>query len=289
MNLYSLSQIQALLEDFSFEMKKKYGQNFLLSRDITERIAKSSICDSKEKCACIEIGPGIGVLTEQLCNIYDKVTSFEIDTCLIPILAKTMEGRDNLTVINRDILEVDLDKYIENEMAGYTVSVCANLPYYITTPIIMSLLQSCKNISKIVVMMQKEVALRLTAVPGSENYGAITPVVDYYAKAKKLFDVAPGNFFPRPDVTSTVVCFDIRDKKAVEPADEDVFFKTIRGAFAQRRKTLLNSLSSEFPFDKATLEEAVVSAGISPKARGETLDIKALCKLSNCLFEMMNK
>lgn len=211
MNLTNPSEIKALMNENGFAFKKKFGQNFLINKDIPRRIAEASITDlPKEKRACIEIGPGIGVMTRELADLYDKVYSFEIDSELIPILEKTLADKNNTEVINRDILEVDLKKFIDDNLSDYSVSICANLPYYITTPIIMSLFESKAKLDRIVVMIQKEVAARLTAKAGSDDYGAITPVVEYYSTVKKLFDVAPGNFMPRPDVTSAVVSFDVR-------------------------------------------------------------------------------
>ena len=289
MNLTSPSTIKQLMDECGISFKKKFGQNFLINKEIPQKIAKASVTANNGKTACIEIGPGIGVLTEQLSELYDKVISFEIDSDLIPILAKTLEGRDNVTIINKDILEVDLKAFIDKELEGYAVSVCANLPYYITTPIIMSLLENEANIERIVVMIQKEVATRLTSKAGSEEYGAITPTVEYFAEVKKLFDVAPGNFMPRPDVTSSVISFDIRKTAIVSPLSKDVFFKTIKGAFALRRKTIVNSLSTEFGnLSKEQIISCLENSGISPSCRGETLDIYKLNNLSNEIFKIFD-
>lgn len=288
MNLTSPSIIASLCEEFGFKFKKKFGQNFLINPEIPKKIALSSLGDTRPS-ACIEIGPGAGSLTTELAQIYDKVTAFEIDSQLIPVLQKTLAHHDNVTVINSDILEVDLKKYIEDNFDGYSVTVCANLPYYITTPIVMQLFESGARLDRIVVMMQKEVAQRLVAKAGSADYGAITPTVQYYAKTSKLFDVAPGNFMPRPDVTSTVVCFDIHKTRPVSPLSEEYLAKTIKGAFALRRKTLPNSLATEFgSLSKAELGECLEEAGISPAARGETLDLEALCRLADVLYKRIN-
>ena len=290
MNLTSPAVIKDLMEESGFSFKKKFGQNFLINKDIPKRIAEASLPDNEcQKLACIEIGPGIGVMTEHLSSFYDKVVAFEIDSDLIPLLSKTLEGKDNVTVINKDILEVDLKSFIEDELDGYHVSVCANLPYYITTPIIMSLFESKANIEKIVVMIQKEVATRLTASAGSTEYGSITPTVQYYSIVKKLFDVAPGNFMPRPDVTSTVISFERRKEPIVVPDSEDMLFRTIKGAFALRRKTIVNSLSTEFhQLTKEEIANCLTDAGISPSCRGETLDLKSLCELSNKINKLVN-
>ena len=290
MNLTSPAVIKDLMEESGFSFKKKFGQNFLINKDIPKRIAEASLPDNEcQKRACIEIGPGIGVMTEHLSSFYDKVVAFEIDSDLIPLLSKTLEGKDNVTVINKDILEVDLKSFIEDELDGYHVSVCANLPYYITTPIIMSLFESKANIEKIVVMIQKEVATRVTASAGSTEYGSITPTVQYYSIVKKLFDVAPGNFMPRPDVTSTVISFERRKEPIVVPDSEDMLFRTIKGAFALRRKTIVNSLSTEFhQLTKEEIVNCLTDAGISPSCRGETLDLKSLCELSNKINKLVN-
>ncbi|MBE6700997.1 MAG: 16S rRNA (adenine(1518)-N(6)/adenine(1519)-N(6))-dimethyltransferase RsmA [Ruminococcaceae bacterium] len=289
MNLTNPSEIKNLMAESGFSFKKKFGQNFLINPEIPKRIATSSVIPGATKTACIEIGPGIGVMTAELSKLYDKVYSFEIDSELIPILDKTLLECENVTVINKDILDVNLKEFIEDNLSGYTVSVCANLPYYITTPIIMSLFESRADIHRIVVMIQKEVATRLTARAGSEEYGSITPTVEYYSEVKKLFEVAPGNFMPRPDVTSAVVSFDVRKTPVVTPLSEEYLFRTIRGAFALRRKTLINSLKTEFSsLSKEELTSCLESAGVSPSLRGETLSLKELSVLSDEIFKYLN-
>ncbi len=285
MNLTSPSSIAALCDEFGFKFKKKFGQNFLINPEIPKKIATASTT-GKSPSACIEIGPGAGSMTQILASLYDRVTAFEIDSELIPVLEKTLAGLDNVEVINRDILEVDLKAYIKENYPNFSVTVCANLPYYITTPIVMQLLESEAELDKIVVMMQKEVAQRLTAKAGSAEYGAITPTVEYYAKTTRLFDVAPGNFMPRPDVTSTVVCFEPHREKPVSPISPEYLSRTIRGAFALRRKTLPNSLATEFStLSKSELADCLTLAGISPTSRGETLDLAALSRLSNVIYQ----
>ncbi len=281
MNLTNPSTIKEIMSESGFEFKKKFGQNFLINKEIPHKIAEASVAESGKR-ACIEIGPGIGVMTSELSELYDKVYAFEIDSELIPILAKTLQGKENITVINEDILKVDLKNFIDENLDGYAVSVCANLPYYITTPIIMSLFESRARIEKIVVMIQKEVALRLTAKAGSEEYGSITPSVEYYAKVKKLFDVNSGNFMPRPEVTSSVVAFEIRKEPIVTPKDEKILFRTIKGAFALRRKKLINSLMSEFSnLTKDELTSCLYRSGIDENTRGETLTLSQLSLLSD--------
>lgn len=290
MNLTNPSEIKAIMSESGFAFKKKFGQNFLINKDIPRRIAEASVTDvPREKRACIEIGPGIGVMTRELADLYGKVVSFEIDSELIPILAKTLADKDNVTVINKDILTVDLKKFVDNELDGYTVSVCANLPYYITTPIIMSIFESEARIDKIVVMIQKEVAVRLTSAPGSTEYGSITPSIEYYAHVKKLFDVSPGNFMPRPEVTSSVVAFEVRKAPAVAPKSKELLFRTIKGAFALRRKTVVNSLATEFTqLTKDDIARCLETIGLSPSVRGETLSLSQLCELSDEIYSLLS-
>lgn len=288
MNLTNPSVIAAVCDEFNFKLKKKFGQNFLINPEIPKKIATSSKSESSLS-ACIEIGPGIGSLTYELAKIHDKVTAFEIDSGLLPVLEKTLSEFDNITVINEDILKIDLKEFIEENFAGYSVTVCANLPYYITTPIVMKILESSAKIEKIVVMMQKEVAQRLTAKAGSAQYGAITPQAEYYAQISRLFDVSPGNFMPRPDVTSTVVQFKPHKEKTVSPVSPEFLSRTIRGAFALRRKTLLNSLSSEFgTLSKDELTECIESAHLDISVRGEALTLKQLSDLSDEIYKKLS-
>lgn len=290
MNLTNPSEIKAIMEESGFSFKKKFGQNFLINKDIPRKIAEASVTDTpREKRACIEIGPGIGVMTRELADLYGKVVSFEIDTELIPILGKTLSDKNNVTVINQDILKVDLKQFVKDNLEGYTVSVCANLPYYITTPIIMSIFESEARIDRIVVMIQKEVATRLVSTPGSAEYGSITPSIEYYASVKKLFDVAPGNFMPRPEVTSAVVAFDVRKAPPVTPRSKEYLFRTIRGTFALRRKTAVNSLATEFSgMSKEDITLCLEKAGISPTARGETLSLGQMSALSDEIYDFLN-
>lgn len=290
MNLTNPSEIKAIMSESGFSFKKKFGQNFLINKDIPHKIAESSVTDvPKDKRACIEIGPGIGVMTRELADLYGKVYSFEIDSDLIPILGKTLADKDNVTVINQDILTVDLKTFVDEKLQGYTVSVCANLPYYITTPIIMSIFESEARIDKIVVMIQKEVATRLTSTAGSTEYGSITPSVEYYAVVKKLFDVAPGNFMPRPEVTSSVVSFEVRKTPSVAPKSKELLFKTIKGAFALRRKTAVNSIATEFPqLTKDEIAQCLENIGLPPTVRGEALSLSQLSKLSDELHSLLS-
>ena len=289
MNLTNPSEIKAIMSESGFSFKKKFGQNFLINKDIPRRIAEASVTDAPiEKRACIEIGPGIGVMTRELADLYGKVYSFEIDSDLIPILEKTLADKDNVAVINKDILEVDLNQFVRENLEGYTVSVCANLPYYITTPIIMSIFESEAPIDRIVVMIQKEVATRLVSSPGSAEYGSITPVIEYYATVQKLFDVSPGNFMPRPEVTSTVVAFNTRKAPRVTPRSKEFLFRTIKGAFALRRKTAVNSLATEFTMSKEELAKCLENIGLSATVRGEALNLDQLSSLSDEIYAFLS-
>ena len=283
MNLYSITEIKELLERGGFTFSKKYGQNFLINEGVPKKIASLSREATKsEKAACIEIGPGIGSLTKQLCAFYDKVLCFEIDDRLPPLLDETLSGCDHVEIVLRDILKVDLKREIEEKLDGYSVSVCANLPYYITSEIIMALLESRICFESITVMVQKEVAERLSSKPGTENYGAITAAVNYYADVKTLMCVAPSNFIPRPKVDSAVIRLTPKKVPDVTPKDEKLFLDVLHGAFAQRRKTLLNSLSSYLNgYSKDMISKALEQSGISPTVRGETLSISDFAKISD--------
>ena len=275
-----------LLEDTGFQLKKKFGQNFLIQPAIPARIASSSRAAAGEgKAACIEIGPGAGALTRELCQCYDKVVAIELDTSLEPVLNISLAPFDNVKIIWKDVLQVNLPALAE-KLAGHSLSLCANLPYYITSPILMYMLESRIPFQSITVMMQKEVADRLLSSPNREEYGAITAVVNYYCNVKKLFDVAPGNFLPPPHVTSTVVALLPHTLPPVQPQNETIFFRVIRGAFALRRKTLLNSLSSVFPIEKELLSNLLIQAGIDPSCRGETLDLVAFCAIADRIAEL---
>lgn len=271
-----------------FVKKKKYGQNFLTSDRIPARIAAES--GITEDCGVIEIGPGLGVLTKQLLAVAKKVVAVEIDSELIPILTEKFSDNPNFGLINEDILNVDLNKLIEDHFPGMPVCVCANLPYYITTPILMKLLEGKHGFRTITVMVQKEVAQRLCSKCGDDEYGAITASVNYYASVKRLFPVKAGSFSPPPKVDSAVIRFDLYDTPPVTPADENTFFAVIRAAFAQRRKTLLNALSAAFSdrLSRDELAKIIEDAGLSHDVRGEKTDNKTLCFISDKIFFNIN-
>ncbi len=267
----------------AFHMKKKFGQNFLIQPAIPARIADASRrAAGEEKAACLEIGPGAGALTTRLCTLYDRVIAVEVDTTLQPILTETLSPFDNIEIIWGDILTIDLATILE-KTKGYSLSVCANLPYYITSPILMHLLESRIPFRSLTLMVQKEVAERLAAAPGSAAYSALTAVVGYYCRVQKLFDVSPGNFYPRPAVTSSVVSLIPHSTLPVNPVDSNLFFNVIRGAFSQRRKTLLNALSSSLSMSKDALLPLFEEASIDANRRGETLSNEEFCTLSNII------
>ena len=273
---------------FSLNFKKEFGQNFLTDNMVVEDIA-DMCCDYQSK-TVLEIGPGIGSLTQELAKRYDNVIAFEIDRGLIPVLKYTLGSYKNVKVINEDIMEADLKAVLEPYFELGGVSVCANLPYYITTPILMKLLESGLPFDYITVMVQKEVADRLCAKTGSKDCGAITSVLAYYGTAEMLFKVTADRFVPPPKVDSAVMRIKLwRDEeRPYHPKDLDMFFKTIKAAFEQRRKTLPNSLSAAFSqLDKATLTEIVTSCGHSENIRGEKLTIEEFVELSDKLYEAL--
>ena len=282
MNLCDIRTVREILSAFGTTTKKGFGQNFLINRSIPERIAENC-CDDSDS-VIVEIGPGIGCLTAELAKRYKKVIAFEIDKTLIPVLAYTLGEYKNVEVINEDIMEVDLGAVLAEKAAGERISVCANLPYYITTPILMRLLESGIPFDCITVMVQAEVAARLAAAPGSADYGAITASLCYYGQPQRLFTVAAGNFMPAPKVNSAVVRIDLYKDKPVKPKDEKLFFAVIKAAFGQRRKTLTNALSTGFPDrTKEELTEAVTACGFDERIRGERLSTADFAALANKL------
>ena len=289
MKLTDLSVIRSLLGEEGTSFKKKYGQNFLTNESVVERIAASAlpeVPDPEEKLGILEIGPGIGVLTEKLSAVAHKVTAVEIDTTLLPILDKTLADCPNVHVVNNDVMKVDLPLLVAEEFDGCTrLAVCANLPYYITTPILMALLESGLPFSSITIMVQKEVAERLCAPAGSEAYGAITAVLSYYGQAKRLFTVSAGNFVPAPKVDSAVVQIKLHKAPPVQITDEAMLFDVIKAAFGQRRKTLQNALSSLPGVSKERIADAIARAGLSPTVRGEVLDLAQFATVANLLCE----
>lgn len=271
-----------------FKKKKQYGQNFLTNSAIPKRIAEESGITKED--GVIEIGPGFGILTRELSAIAKKVVAIEIDTELMDILPEKLSDCNNVKVINADILKTDIDKLIEEEFDCENICVCANLPYYITSDIVMALLEGEHNFKTITVMVQKEVAERFCSKAGDDNYGAITAVISYYASVKRLFTVKSGSFDPKPKVDSAVIRFDVYKEPPVKPIDKRVFFKVIKAAFAQRRKTLVNSLSSFFgnELTKQQITSIIVESGLSETVRGEELDISQFAKIADFIFKEKN-
>jgi 16S rRNA (adenine1518-N6/adenine1519-N6)-dimethyltransferase len=266
---------------------KGLGQNFLVNPTVCPRMAEAVKDGADGKIGVIEIGAGVGVLTKELLERADKVVCIELDTRLFPVLNDTLAGYDNLTLINEDILKADLDSIIKEHFEGMEIFVCANLPYYITSPVIMRLLEEKLPFNKIIVMVQKEAADRLCAKVGTRESGAVTVAVNYYAQAKKLFDVSRGSFMPSPKVDSCVIELDLTKKGDYKVTDEALFFKMVKSAFAQRRKTILNSLSSGMGIGKDKITLAVENAGLSLTARAEALTMEELVTLSNKISEVI--
>lgn len=283
MELCRPSVIKKIMEENGIRFRKEYGQNFLIDPTVPERIADE--CADTAELLILEIGPGIGCLTQELCLRYKKVLAVEIDKGLIPVLGETLREYGNVTVLNDDVMEVDLPALVAREAEGLPVSVAANLPYYITTPILMRLLESGVPFDSITVMVQKEVADRLTALPGSADYGAITAVLGYYGAARRLFTVPAGAFMPAPKVDSAVIRLDLYKEKPIRPADESLFFRVIKGAFEQRRKTLLNALSAKLGMPKDVLLAAFAEAGLAPDIRGERLSTAAFAALADAIHK----
>ena len=288
MNLCNISVIRDLMADAGITFKKEFGQNFLINPMIPSDIADN--CSHTEECLVLEIGPGIGCLTKELALRYKKVVAVEIDKGLIPILERTMAEFDNVVVINDDIMKVDLRTLVDTYADGMPVCVCANLPYYITTPILMYLLESDVHFDSITVMIQNEVAARLVAKPGSSDYGAITAVLGYYGKVNKLFKVPAGCFMPAPKVDSAVVRIDLFDEPVYKPKNERLFRNLIKAAFEMRRKTLVNAVSAKLPsYTKEDISKALSLIGQNENVRGERLSTEDFVKLSDALCAEDNK
>ena len=285
MRIADHSVTRAILERHGFTFKKSFGQNFLTDTNILQKIVDTAEIDKKVN--VIEIGPGIGALTEFLAENAAEVMAFEIDDRLVPILADTLRDFDNVTVVNQDILKVDLAQYIaEFKNPDLPIKVVANLPYYITTPILMHLIESGIPFSEFVVMMQKEVADRISAQPNTKAYGSLSIAVQYYMTAKVAFIVPRTVFVPAPNVDSAILKMVRRERPAVEVQDEKFFFKVTKASFVHRRKTLWNNLTSYFGKSeevKTKLERALEKANLAANVRGEALDLAAFARLSDAL------
>ena len=278
MNLTNLSAIREIADKFGFTFSKSLGQNFLINPSVCPRIAEMGGAD--ENTGVIEIGAGFGVLTQELAKRAKKVVAVELDSRLIPVLQYTLADYDNVKVINEDVLKVDLPKLIAEEFPGMEVVVCANLPYYITSPIIMALLEQRLPIKAVTVMVQKEAGDRLCAPMPSRECGAVTAAVRYYSEPKVLFPVSRGSFCPAPNVDSMVIRLDVKDALPLQPEEEKTLFRVVKAAFGQRRKTLPNTLSAGLGISKAEAAEKLAAAGLKPTARAEELSMEQFCRLA---------
>ena len=277
----------AVLEKHGFHFQKKYGQNFLIDKNILEKIVDAAEIGKDD--VVLEIGPGIGTMTQYLCERAREVIAVEIDDKLIPVLADTLSEYDNVTVIHEDILKVDIRALAEEKNGGKPIKVVANLPYYITTPIIMELFESRVPLESVTVMVQKEVAERMKEGPGSKDYGALSLAVAYYAVAEIIAEVPPACFIPRPKVSSMVIRLTCHKEPPVEVRDEKFLFSVIRASFQQRRKTLVNGLNNALwiPVGREEITGCVESLGYGPSVRGEKLTLEEFARLSNLLWEKM--
>lgn len=282
-NLSNISVIRDVLSRHGFSFSKGLGQNFLINPTVCPRMAEMG--NAQPGWGMIEIGAGIGVLTAELAQRADKVVCIEIDSRLLPILDETLAEFDNIKIVNEDVLKVDLHRLIAEEFGEMPVAVCANLPYYITSPIIMNLLESRLPISSLTVMVQKEAAQRICAQPGSREVGAVSIAVRYYCEPQVLFQVSRGSFMPAPDVDSTVIRLDIRKEPLVQVNKESDFFRVVKAAFSQRRKTLSNTLSSGLSLSKAQANELLEKAGVAANLRAEQLSMQQFADIANALSE----
>lgn len=284
-NLASPKVIKEIMEKSGFRFSKSLGQNFLIDENILDKMIKGSLIDKDTN--IIEIGPGFGTLTQRLLMSAKKVVAIEIDKTAVPILQDNLSEFDNLKIINDDVLKCDLKKIIDDEFGGGQVRIVANLPYYITTPIIMHILESHLNAESLCIMIQKEVAERIMAKPSTKDYGALSVAVNYYAEPRMICTVPPSSFIPMPKVSSAVISLDIRQNPPVDVKDEKDYFKVVKASFGQRRKTLLNALSgsSLIPMSKAEIMACLQRIGIDEKRRGETLSLKDFADITNEIFK----
>lgn len=270
-----------IIQKYQFAFQKKFGQNFLIDPHVLEKIIRAAQVEKED--FVLEIGPGIGTMTQCLAEAAREVTAVEIDAKLIPILKETLSAYDNVTVLNQDILKLDIHQLVRERNAGKPIKVVANLPYYITTPIIMQLFEEHVPIASVTVMVQKEVADRMQAGPGSKDYGALSLAVQYYAAPYIVANVPPNCFIPRPKVGSAVIRLTCHKTPPVPAADEALMFKLIRASFNQRRKTLQNGLANapELSYTKEEIGAAIAAAGLSPAVRGEALTLEQFAALAN--------
>ncbi|MBE7030325.1 MAG: 16S rRNA (adenine(1518)-N(6)/adenine(1519)-N(6))-dimethyltransferase RsmA [Ruminococcaceae bacterium] len=286
LELTSPAVLKSLLARHGFHFSKSLGQNFLLDKNVLDEIVHAAGIDTDSE--VLEIGPGFGTLTQALCSAAGKVAAIEIDSAALPVLEETCAPFDNLTVIHGDVLKLDLKSLIAEQFSGHTVKVAANLPYYITSPILTMLIENELPIQSITVMVQKEVADRLCAAPGGKEYGVLSVAVQFYCTAQTVCIVPPESFMPPPSVDSAVVHLTLRNTPAVEVPDRALFFRVVRAAFALRRKTLLNSLTGSglLGLSKELIAYALDEAQIAPNRRGETLSLEEFAKLCEIFFKI---
>ena len=272
-----------ILQKYQFTFQKKFGQNFLIDTHVLDKIIRAA--DIGKDDMVLEIGPGIGTMTQYLAEAAGKVIAVEIDKNLIPILTDTLSGYENVQIINEDVLKLDIQRLVEEENAGRPIKVVANLPYYITTPIIMGLFESHVPLYSVTVMVQKEVAERMQAEPGTKDYGALSVAVQYYTVPHLAATVPPNCFIPRPNVGSAVIRLEKRTARPMDVTDEQLFFRIVRASFEQRRKTLLNSLKNarDLSFTKEQIQKAIAACGFPENVRGEALDIHQFAALTKAL------
>ena len=288
MDLCNIQEVKALLGRHGFRFSKSMGQNFLIEDWVPRRIARE--CGADRSCGVLEIGPGIGCLTKELCAVAGRVVSVELDRALLPVLGETLAGEENFTLVPGDILKLDIPALVQEHFRGLRPMVCANLPYNITTPVLRALVEA-KRFEAITVMVQREAALRLAAKPGTGDYGALSVYMQYHTQPEILFDVPPECFLPAPKVTSSVIRCQVRREPAVRPAcGEEFFFRTVKAAFVLRRKTLCNSLCTAFgsPLGKDGVAAAITRCGLSPTVRGEALGMEDFAALADCLWAALS-
>lgn len=278
--LSDIGTIKELLSRHGFSFSKALGQNFLVNPTVCPRMAESS--GAGQGVGVLEIGPGIGVLTQELCQLADKVVAVELDKRLLPVLDETLAEFDNIKIVNADVLKLDLNRLIAEEFDGLEVVVCANLPYYITSPVIMKLLEDRLPVTAVTVMVQKEAAQRICAPVGSRESGAVTVSVNYYAKPELLFHVSAGSFMPAPKVDSAVIRLDLLQEPPVD-CDHAAFFRVVKAAFSQRRKVIANSLSAGLGISKSNAAALLEQAGIAPNARAEQLSLQDFAAIARQL------
>lgn len=282
MELYDYNTVKRILSSHGFSFSKSLGQNFIIDPEVCPKMADMLAADSNM--GVLEIGPGIGVLTKELCKRAGKVVAVELDKRLFPVLEETLKEFSNFELVEGDALKLNLNSLISDRLGGFSrIKICANLPYYITSPIIMKLLESRLPAEEIVVMVQKEAAQRLCAEVGTRESGAVTVAVNYYAKAETLFEVDKSRFYPQPKIDSAVIKLSPREKPPIEIADEKRFFAIVRAAFSQRRKTALNCLSGGLGISKERVASALSQAGLNEQARAESFSLEEFAKLSDLL------